>query len=335
MTDKAGMSFAQEIFPIDAHHEDDRTLQIVSEFPLPQWDVHSLYLEEDEVDRLMLQGCTSHPCCAEGRDLEDERSTVCSEDSFFDGCDNDDGIGTPSREASSPSCRNGGGVSPRRMHASPDSVGDGRYIARLFEAVRDKEKFELPSECEICSYRYTGQKLSPDAAFMKHAQDAHLNTYIDFQHRRVRDGEIPTPVGVVKGAYLVNMMKYIGDDKSPLPAYCLVPDCQRTGKDRNILSGHFRGGHRKTYNFCQLLLKQHDSDALLERVADLGALSDAQQGKRKYRYLKGQYAHGSGIDKENTGASAGYTQSRKPYKKSKKSARSSPGQHVGDPRSDL
>jgi ABC-type microcin C transport system duplicated ATPase subunit YejF len=70
-----------------------------------------------------------------------------------------------------------------------------------------------------------------------------------------------------------------------ISAMFTVPGCQRNGKDRNILSGHFRGGHRRTYNFCQLLVKEYDVAKLDEGISELEkSVQDSQVDKRRYKY---------------------------------------------------
>ena len=191
-------------------------------------------------------------------------------------------------------------VSPRRdSHLISNGPGlDENSISCLFDAIDQAEYgFESPTNCSICHCRLIAPKTIEN--FTKHIQDEHLDLYIEFQYRRIQSGRIIFPKNVKEGEYLRLIMRYIGDDKSPLPTFCLVPGCNRSGKDRNILSGHFRGGHKKTYTFCQLLLKGYNTDRLNDSIKQLDlSFEDSQHKKRRYSYMKSKSGCGN---KENTG----------------------------------
>lgn len=160
---------------------------------------------------------------------------------------------------------------------------DNVHIKNILSVLRGEE-FEVPALCEAegCRYEFRRQKKRDALAYLNHAKERHRATFIDCQWVRVKCGEIPIPSDVVPGDYLREIMQFIGD-KQMFVGTCLVPGCPRTGKDRNIMSGHFRETHPRTYKYCQLVSDEYDTENI-RRIIDQYLARVENKKKRKYVY---------------------------------------------------
>jgi hypothetical protein len=147
-----------------------------------------------------------------------------------------------------------------------------------------QHNFVAPKLCPTCDYKF--KTPASRGNFLKHAREKHPNNFAFSQWHRIQYGEIPVPRGIHVGLYMLNMLMFMADITAKVPDVCFVPGCVRTGRDRNIMTGHFRGAHRKTYTYCQEVLKCWDTSDLVHAVEKLDAsgMIDSHATRRKYSY---------------------------------------------------
>jgi hypothetical protein len=136
--------------------------------------------------------------------------------------------------------------------------------------------------CKHKSKYLASTTLDPRDGFITHAKNFHQEEFVRCQYQRLKDGELPVPEGIHMGPYLLPLMLFICDPRK-YTSKCMIPNCPRWGADRNIISGHYRETHSKTFSYCRLLTKEHEIrhiqigvDVLLSQKND--------KKKRKYVY---------------------------------------------------
>ena len=149
-------------------------------------------------------------------------------------------------------------------------------------------EFIPDSECPFCA---SCSKGAPNRnAYIKHAREKHPEEFAQCQFYRLRNDEFYIPEDIDIGDvddYVLDLMTFIADKEADVPARCIFPHCDRTGRDRNIMAGHFRGAHRRTYTYCQEILNNVDAHIIEREVrkkVEDANLSDQCKTRRKYNY---------------------------------------------------
>lgn len=181
--------------------------------------------------------------------------------------------------------------------AQYDSVQyDSGYCGDPQEYLMDllREPNFIPhEECPFCS---SSSKSAPTRNnYIKHAREKHPQEFAYCQFSRIQNGELAIPADVENGDYLLDVMTFIADKEAAVPSACFFPGCDRRGRDRNIVAGHFRGAHRRTYTYCQKVLNhvdRQDLDCELSKQ-DFNYLTDECKTRRKYMYKPGEHSHSS------------------------------------------
>lgn len=110
-----------------------------------------------------------------------------------------------------------------------------------------------------CSHKFTSSQLSrATEAFLRHAVHRHRHAFVEAQYTRLLSGEIPNLDFDTPQKYLRELMHYISDRRLKM-SRCILPGCKAFGKDRNIMLGHYRRSHRKTFNYCRLISTVYDA----------------------------------------------------------------------------
>lgn len=169
-----------------------------------------------------------------------------------------------------------------------DHAPDNHIYHNNLHSVLERQPIELEDDkrCESngCSFRHKTQFINTEEArhrYLQHARSLHHKDVVHCQYRRLVNGEIPLPEGILLNLYLLRLMMFICDKKMTCSS-CIVPNCQRVGADRNIISGHYRETHPKTFFYCQLLTKEYDREAIQVGIERLSSVENKK--KRKYNY---------------------------------------------------
>lgn len=172
-------------------------------------------------------------------------------------------------------------------HAQDDRDPTLLYRDNLLAVLRGMSIESVDGKCcekKACVYRYKNKFVNTkDARFryLEHAMAAHQDDFVHCQYKRILNGEIPVPDEVRIDTYLLRLMLFICNKRTTCSS-CMVPDCPRVGADRNIISGHFRETHTKTFFYCQLLTREYDVELIRLGIDKLSHLTDKK--KRKYVY---------------------------------------------------
>jgi hypothetical protein len=136
-----------------------------------------------------------------------------------------------------------------------------------------------------CSHKFTSSQLSqPADSFLRHAVHRHRHAFVEAQYMRLLSGEIPNIDFCTPLKCLREVMHYISDRKLQMNR-CILSGCKSFGKDRNIMMGHLRRSHRKTFNYCRLISTVYDAHEITSCI-DQYFLDVENKKKRKYSCKK-------------------------------------------------
>ena len=257
-------------------------------------------LDEAEEERLKNYNDCNEPKILDSMDVETQikisqfSSPITTEDDMS--CEDLDGLSTPTSTSYFFLRDRSRSVSPLRcefvnnypkvkfnLNIFKDSV-DLHVVDTLYNSLKNINNHYNSHYCNKCQQNFASNQNNRES-FIKHVREVHLREYIYCQMKRILSKEITLPTDIELGEHLGLIMEYIGDGNVLPPAKCYVPGCLRKGKDRNIMSGHFRSGHKKTYKFCQILFKKYETKDINREISLLDAeVSDAQSTRRKYLY---------------------------------------------------